>query len=372
MLAAALNVNGMLWQSCPPVTELEQVTLNWLRQWLGLSEPLFGVLHDTASTSTLHAIVAAREFVDPESRESGDASRLVLYCSEFAHSSVEKGAFTAGIGRRNVRKIAVDSKFRMRPDALAAAVEHDLRAGLKPCCVVATVGTTAVASIDPVGQCAAICQEHRMWLHVDAAYAGTAAVLEEMRHVLDGAERADSLVVNPHKWLLTPVDCSALYTRRPEVLRQAFSLIPSYLRTNQDDRVVNLMDYSFVLGRRFRALKLWFVMRYYGRNGIAAVIRRHIEDAREFLRWLEADERFEIVAPVLFSLVCFRLRADDTVNRQLVDDLNRTGVAFLAGTVLNGQFVIRLAVGHHRTTRDDLRMVWEKIRELTPQTLTTT
>jgi aromatic-L-amino-acid decarboxylase len=366
MLAAALNVNGMLWQSCPAVTELEQVTLDWLRQWLGLPAGLFGILYDTASTSTLHAIVAARELVAPESRQTGNAGLLTLYCSELAHSSVDKGAFTAGVGRRNVRKIAVDSEFRMKPDALASAVEQDLRSGLTPFCVVATVGTTSVASIDPVRECAAISRQHGMWLHVDAAYGGSAAVADEMRHVLDAADQADSLVVNPHKWLLTPVDCSAFFTTRPESLRQAFSLVPSYLQTNQDDRAVNLMDYSFILGRRFRALKLWFVMRYYGRQGIAAILRRHIADAQEFRRWVEADDRFEVAAPVLFSLVCFRLKGGDELNRRLVDDLNRTGVAFLAGTMLNGRFVIRLAVGHHRTTRQDLRVVWDKIRELVP------
>ena len=364
MIATALNVNGFLWVGCPAATELEQVTLDWLRQWLGLPGGLFGILHDTASTSTLHAIVAAREYAAPESRETGDARALTMYCSELAHSSVEKGATTAGIGRRNIRKIGVDAEFRMRSDLLQAAVARDLLDGRKPFCVVATVGTTSAASIDLVKDCADLCEKYGMWLHVDAAYGGSAAVCDEMRHVLDHVDRADSLVVNPHKWLLTPLDCSAFFTRRADVVRQAFSLIPSYLRTNEDPKAVNLMDYSFALGRRFRALKMWFVFRYYGREGIAAVLRRHMEDAREFQRWVARDHRFEIAAPVHFSLVCFRMRGGDEPNKRLLERLNQSGVALLSGTVLGGHYVLRLAIGHHRTTREDLRMVWDKVRDL--------
>jgi aromatic-L-amino-acid decarboxylase len=355
----------MLWASCPAVTELELHVMGWLRQWLGLPDDWFGMIHDTASTAMVHAVIAAREQVAPESRETGNAEGLVLYCSEHANIAVEKAAHAAGIGRRNIRKIGADEQFRMRADLLAAAIEEDVRAGRKPFCVMATVGTTSSASVDPVAACAGLCARHGMWLHVDAAYGGPAAVVEEMRHVLDGVEQADSLVVNPHKWLFTPVDCSALYTRRPEVFRRAFSLVPEYLKAGRDGVAVNLMDYSFVLGRRFRALKLWFVMRYYGREGVAAIHRRHMADAREFARWVEADPRFEVAAPVMFSLVCFRRKGSDDDNRRLLDRLNQSGIAFLSGTVLGGRFVLRLAIGHHRTTRNDLRMVWDKIVELT-------
>jgi aromatic-L-amino-acid decarboxylase len=364
MLTAALNVNGMIWATCPALTELEVLTLDWLRQWLGLPEGLFGMIHDTASTATVHAVIAAREHTAPESRVSGNAEKLVLYCSEHANFAIEKAALAAGIGRGNIRKIPADADFRLRADSLRSAIERDVSAGLRPFCVVATVGTTSSASIDPVAACADLCAKHGMWLHVDGAYGASAAVLDEMRWVLDGVDRADSFCINPHKWLLTQVDCSALYTRRPEAFRDAFSLTPEYLRSKQDPRAVNLMDHSFVLGRRFRALKLWFVMRYYGRAGIAAIIRRHIEDAREFVRWLEADERFEIAAPPMFSLVCFRRRGSDEANRKLVEAVNQSGLAFLSGTVLSGRYLIRLAIGHHRTTRGDLGLVWEKIQEL--------
>jgi len=275
MLAAALNANGMVWKSSPAVTELEQVTLAWLRQWLGLPGPLFGEIFDTASVSTMHAIAAAREFADPEVRTGGGSRDLILYTSEQAHSSVEKGAVAIGIGQRNVRKIPVDPQFQMRPEALAEAIERDRAAGLRPFCVVPTVGTTSTTSIDPVPAIAGIAERFGLWMHVDAAYGGAAALAPEFRHVLAGAERADSLVVKTHKWMGTPVDLSVLYTRRPEILKRAFSLVPEYLRTAEDPRALNLMDYGVPLGRRFRALKLWFVMRYYGREGLAARIRDH-------------------------------------------------------------------------------------------------
>jgi len=367
MLAAGLNVNGMLWKSSPAVTELEQVTLSWLRQWIGLPEEFFGIIYDTASTSSLHAMVAARELAAPDARGQGNWETLVVYCSEQAHSSIDKAALTAGFGQGNIRKIGMDGQFRMRPDLLEEAIGRDIDAGLKPCCVVATIGTTAMASIDPAPEIAAVARRHKLWLHIDAAYGGAAAVLPEMRHVLAGASEADSLVVNPHKWLLTPVDCSAFYTRRPEALRRAFSLVPEYLRTEEDPRAVNLMDYGFQLGRRFRALKLWFVLRYYGRLGMAEHIRRHLEDAREFASWVRRDERFELCAPVLFSLVCFRLRGGDENNKRLLDELNRSGAAFLSHSVFAGRMALRLAIGNHLTTREDLRRIWEQISRIAGQ-----
>lgn len=365
MLAAALNSNGMLWKTSPAVTELEHVTLSWLRQWMGLPDEFFGIIYDTASVSSMHAIAAAREFAAPECRESGTANGLTLYCSEQAHSSIEKSAIAIGVGQRNVRRIPVDAEFRMRPDALERAIESDIGAGKRPFCVVATAGTTSTTSIDPVPAIALIARSHNLWLHVDAAYGGAAAIVAEYRHVLAGAEHADSLVVNPHKWLFTPVDLSVLYTRRPDILRRAFSLTPEYLRTQEDPRAVNLMDYGVPLGRRFRALKLWFVLRYYGREGIASIIRQHIQCAQELARQIEVDDRFELCAPAPLSVVCFRLRASDEENRVLLNRVNAEGSFFLSHTVLNGRFVIRLAVGNIRTTREHIQNAWNLVKSLT-------
>lgn len=363
LLAAAINANGMLWQTSPAGTELEQVTLGWLRRWLHLPEDFFGIIFDTASVSTFHAIAAARQQAAPEVRSEGGGAALTLYCSEHAHSSVDKAAIALGIGLRNVRKIAVDAEFRMRPDLLEEAVAADRRNGRRPFCVVATVGTTSTTSVDPVRDIVDVAQRHGLWLHVDAAYAGAAAILPEYRHILDGAERADSIVVNPHKWLLTPLDLSAFYTRRPEVLREAFALVPEYLRTAEDARAIHFMDYGLPLGRRFRALKLWFVMRHFGRRGIERVLRSHIAMAQELARWIDADERFERVAPVPFSVVCFRLKGPDEANRRLLEQVNATGQAFLSHTVLHGRFVLRIAVGNLGTTEADLREVWRLVQE---------
>ena len=363
MLAAALNVNGMLWKSCPALTELEQVTLGWLRQWIGLPAEFFGIIYDTASVSTLHALAAAREMADPETHRRGNSGGLVMYTSEQAHSSVEKAAITLGIGQDNFRKIPVDDAFRMRVDALRQAVEADQRAGRKPFCIVPTVGTTSTSSIDPVNEVADVAEECGAWLHVDAAYGGAAAVAPEFQSVLQGAERADSLVVNPHKWLVTPFDLSAFYTRRPDVLRQAFSLVPEYLRTAEDPRAVNYMDYGVQLGRRFRALKLWFIMRHFGREGIAEIIRTHIQYAQRLAALIRAHPDFEIAAPTPFSLVCFRYRGADEDNRALLDAINASGRAFLSHTVLRGRFVLRLAIGNLFTEWEDLEEVWQLIQE---------
>lgn len=359
MLISTLNVNHMLWRSSPAGTEMEQVTMNWLRQWLGLPEEFFGIIYDTASISTLHALVAAREKCDPEARTRGANGNLVVYCSEQAHSSVEKSAITIGIGQENVRKIGTDEAFRMRPDLLEAAIGADINAGKHPCCVVATVGTTAVTAVDPVPAIADLAVKYRLWLHVDAAYGGAAALVPSLRHYMDGVDRADSVVMNPHKWMLTPIDLSAFYTRHPEILKRAFSLIPSYLQTSDDSRALNFMDYGVQLGRRFRSLKLWFVMRAYGREAIARMIENHCAWAREFAWWVEADPRFEVVAPVTFSLVCFRHKDGDDATRALMDRINESGIAFLAGATIRGQFVMRLAIGNFQTTREDVRRVWE-------------
>jgi len=362
MLAAAMNVNAMLWKSCPAATELEQVTLEWLREWLGLPADFFGVIYDTASISTMTAIAAAREAAFPEVRGEGGLRDAVLYTSEHAHSSIEKGAITLGIGQRNVRKIAVDEEFRMRSDLLASAIEHDRSGGLKPFCVCATIGTTSTSSVDPMREIAEIAGRERLWLHVDAAYAGPAAILPEMRGHFQGCEQADSFLVNPHKWLFTPIDISVLYTRHPAILRRAFSLVPEYLRTSEDSEAVNYMDYGVQLGRRFRALKLWFVMRYFGRDGVSAILRNHIQMAREFASRVDSDARFELMAPFPFSLVCFRLRGPDDANRSLLDALNVSGKAFLSHTVLNGKFTLRLAIGNIKTTAGDVADTWALIQ----------
>lgn len=367
MLSAALNPNAMLWKSCPAAVELEQAVLGWLREWLGLPESFFGIIYDTASTSTMHAIAAAREMADPEARIRGARPGLVLYTSAEAHSSVEKGAMALGIGQRFVRKIAVDGDFRMRPEALEEAVRRDREAGLEPFCVAATVGTTSTTSSDPIAPIAAIAERHSLWLHIDAAYGGAAAILPEYRHLLEGAERADSLVINPHKWLFTPIDLSAFYTRRPEILRRAFSLVPEYLRTTDDPRALNLMDYGVPLGRRFRALKLWFVMRYFGREGVERIIRSHIQWVRELAQAVEADARFERAAPAPLSVVCFRLRGSDEQNQALLDRVNATGQVFLSHTRLNGRLVLRIAVGNIRTTREDVLAVWKLVQEAASQ-----
>ncbi|MCC6588355.1 MAG: amino acid decarboxylase [Bryobacterales bacterium] len=363
MLISTLNVNHMLWRSSPAGTELEQVTMNWLRQWLNLPEEFFGIIYDTASISTMHALVAAREKAHPQTRTQGGNGNLVVYCSEQAHSSVEKSAITIGIGQDNVRKIGVDAQWRMRPDLLEAAIGADINAGKHPTCIVATVGTTAVTAVDPVPAIADIAAKYQLWLHVDGAYGGAAAFVPKLRHYMDGVDRADSFVFNPHKWMLTPIDLSAFYTRHPDILKRAFALVPAYLQTTDNERALNFMDYGVQLGRRFRSLKLWFVMRAYGRQHIARMIEQQCGWAQEFAAWVSADHRFEVVAPVTYSLVCFRHRGGDEPTRRLMDDLNSSGKAFLAGTTLKGRFVLRLAIGNFQTTREDLQQVWQFVQE---------
>jgi aromatic-L-amino-acid decarboxylase len=362
MLAAALNTNGLHWRTSPAVVELEQRALDWLRQWIGLSDQWFGVVYDTASTSSMHAIVCAREMVDPEARTAGSRNDLILYTSNQSHSSIEKGAIAVGIGQQNVRKVPSDSEFRMRPDALAQMIEDDKRAGKRPFCAVATVGTTSSTSIDPVPEIAGIAEKHGLWLHVDAAYAGAAAMLPEHQHILDGADRAHSLVLNAHKWLLTPIDLSAFYTRRPDILRRAFSLTSDYLKTQEDPRALNLMDFGVPLGHRFRALKLWFVLRYFGRERVEAILRQHIQWARDFAALVEAHPDFELAAPVPFSVVCFRYKGSDAQNKAIMEKANASGRVFLASTVLNGKLTLRLAIGNLETSWKDVEEAWELLR----------
>jgi aromatic-L-amino-acid decarboxylase len=319
---------------------------------------------DTASTSTLHAIAAARVAIAPETRDGGAPHNLVIYASDQAHSSVEKAAIALGFGRSNVRAIGSDEEYRMRPDLLAEAISADRAAGLRPCCVVATVGTTATTSIDPVPAIADIAAREGVWLHVDAAYAGSAALLPEYRWVLAGCERSDSLVFNPHKWLMVPVDCSVLYCRHPDTLRQTFSLVPEILRTS--DGGLNMMDYGIPLGRRFRALKLWFVLRYYGREGIAQVIRDQIAMTGELRDRIDADPRFEICAPAPLSVICFRQHGSDEANRQLFDAINGSGRFYISSTVVHGLYILRIAVGNMLTSRATLDEFWSLLDALVP------
>ena len=367
MLAAALNVQHMVWKAGPAATELEQVTLGWLREWLKLPPEFFGMIHDTASTASMHAILAARDMAAPETRLTGQHPRLVMYLSEHTHWSVDKGAIVVGIGRDNLRHIETDSEFRMKPSALAAAIEQDLADGHKPFCVVPTIGTTATSAADPLQEILAIAKMHGLWVHVDAAYGGPAALVEEYRHLFDGIEEADSMVLNPHKWLFTPVDLSILYTRRPEILRRSMELteVPVILRGGEHERALNYSDYSLNLGRRFRSLKLWFVLRYYGREGIVRVLREHMRLAQVLSGLIEDDPRFEMSAPTPFSLVCFRYKGSAEENRALVEKINSSGKAFLSGTELKGQYVLRWAIGNMATTEADIRETWKLIREMT-------
>ncbi|MDQ2984597.1 MAG: aminotransferase class V-fold PLP-dependent enzyme [Actinomycetota bacterium] len=338
-LAATLNVTQILWRTSPAATELEQVALSWLAQLLALPPDWHGHIEDTASTSTLAALAAARQ-----SREG-----RVVVCSEHSHSSVEKAARILGLP---VQKAPVDEAFRMKTDGL------DLEGA---CAVVATVGTTSSTSVDPVAELAELCERANAWLHVDAAYAGSAMVCPEFRWAWEGIERADSVVVNPHKWLFTPVDCSCLWTRRPEELREAFSVVPEYLRTGVED-AVNFSEYGPALGRRFRALKLWAVMRCFGRDGLQERIREAVRLAEVFESWVRDEPGWEVVAPRPFSVVCFRHDGSDAENEALLERVNASGEAYLSHTVLKDRYVLRLAIGNARTTEADVAQAWEVLK----------
>jgi aromatic-L-amino-acid decarboxylase len=370
-LAAALNQQAMLWRTSPAATELEEVALGWLRDLAGLPPAFDGVIYDTASMSTLHALAAAREAAVPGVRQHGLAGQrgigaVRIYCSEQAHTSVDKAAILLGLGHESLRRIAVDDDFRMRDAALQRAIEDDLAAGIRPIAVVATIGTTSTTSVDPIARIADICATYGVWLHVDAAYAGVTALLPERRGHFEGWDRADSIVINPHKWLFVPVDLSAFYCRRMDVVRAAFSLVPDYLATAEGSRGVrNLMDTGIQLGRRFRALKLWMVLRHFGAAAIRETLSEHMRLAQLFATWVAAHPDFEVVAPVPFSVVCFRAippnaspRDVDTLNERLLDAVNATGEVFLSHTRLRNAFVLRLAIGHLRSAESHVARAW--------------
>jgi aromatic-L-amino-acid/L-tryptophan decarboxylase len=376
MLTATLDVKAMLWRTSPAATELEQLVTDWLRQMLGMGDGWFGITTDTASISSMLALAAAREAKpELEIRERGmagraDLPRLRVYASPHAHSSVDKAALALGLGLENVVKVADDEEFRMRPAALADAISADRTRGYLPLACVATVGTTSMTSIDPVPAIAKICRRENVWLHVDGAYGGTLAVVPEYRYVLDGVEAADSFVVNPHKWLFTPFDCSVFFVKRPEILKRAFSLVAEYLVTRDDDEVVNYMDYGVQLGRRFRALKLWMIIRAFGTNGLAERLRAHCALAHTFAGWVESTAGWELMAPVPFSLVCFRYAPPgtteserDAINETIMHRVNAGGEMFLSHTKLNGRFTLRLAIGNIRTTAEHIALAWKHLQD---------
>lgn len=373
MFAAAFDMKAMLWRTAPASTELEDVVLDWLRQMMGLPDHFEGIIYDTASVSTMHAIAAARERSGLQVRELGMSGRtdlplLRVYASEHVHSSIDKACIALGLGTRSLRKIAVNERYEMIPEALANAIEEDLEAGFVPICVIPTIGTTSSSSVDPVDAIADICEKHGVWLHVDTAYAGSAAILPEMQHYFKGCERADSIVTNPHKWLFTPFDLSVLYCRDLNELKKAFSLVPEYLKTSDQSTVKNGMDYGIQLGRRFRALKLWFVIRYFGREGLIDRIREHCRLARLFASWVEDSPHFELLAPVPFALVCFRacpasVDGLDALNERIMNDINSSGEAYLSHTRLNGLFTLRLSVGSIRVEERHLEKVWKILNQ---------
>jgi aromatic-L-amino-acid decarboxylase len=378
MLTAALGQNAMLWRTSPIATELEGVVVDWLRQAVGLPDAFDGLITDTASTSSLIALAGAREAAGFGAAADGiagrpDVARLRVYASAEAHSSIEKAGMTLGLGRSSIVRVSTNDRFEMPIDALEAAITADRAAGHRPIAIVATVGTTSSTSVDPVAAIADVAAREDVWLHVDAAYAGAVAIDPALRAPFAGWERADSIVINPHKWLFTPLDASLLLTRRMETLRAAFSLVPEYLRTlDREAPVRDYNEYTPQLGRRFRALKLWIQLRWFGLEGLRRRIRHHIELAQAFAGWIDADPDWERLASVPFSTVCFRWRpggwtgddaALDERNAAIMDAVNRTGEVFLSHTRLDGQFTIRLAVGNLRTEARHVARAWELLRE---------
>lgn len=377
MFSAALNVSAMTWAASPAATELEAVTLQWIARAIGLPSELRGVVFDTASVATFHALAAARERVCPRARQLGlrgpDAGYLRVYASEQAHSSVEKAAIALGIGEENVRRVAVDSDFRMDPAALACAIAQDLAAGRVPMAVVATLGTTSTAAVDPLPEIGRICADRNIWLHVDAAYGGVMGLLPETRRAMDGLENADSVVVNPHKFLFVPLDFSALYLRDPAALKAVFSLTPEYLIGDASRHEENYMDYGIQLGRRFRALKAWMVFRAFGLQGLQARVREHRRLALRFAGWIDEHPDFRLIAPPGMGVVCFRYepaqfrRGDaerlDRWNSALLESIQGTGRLYLTQTRLRGRTALRLAVGNVLTEERHLEQAWRLIQD---------
>jgi aromatic-L-amino-acid/L-tryptophan decarboxylase len=377
MIAAALNVNAMTWRTSPAATELEGVVLAWIRELVGLPESFMGIVYDTASVGLMHALAAARELTGGEVRRRGLVGRgaelgpMRVYASDQAHSGAEKAMIVLGLGEENVVRVRSDARFRMDVQALERAIADDAARGMRPMAVIATVGTTSTASVDPLAEIARVCRAHDLWMHVDAAYGGPLAILPERRDVMAGAELADSVIVNGHKWLFIPLDFSALYTRRPEVLRAVFSLTPEYLRGDAGaNDVVNYMDYGIQLGRRFRALKAWMVLRAFGREGLESRIREHCRLACLFAEWVAREPHYGVTAPVEMAVVCFRFEPpnvsaerSDSLNERIVEAVNASGDAYLTHTTLCGRRAMRIGVGNVLTTERHLAHVWHRITE---------
>src|ERR1022692_1284954 len=372
LLSSGLGVQGMLWSTSPACTELETHVLDWLVPMLGLPEKFLstssggGVIQDTASSANLCAVLAARERTTSlASNRSGCDGRLVAYCSTQTHSSIEKAMKIAGMGSDNLRQVEVDKNFALRPEALASQIESDIKAGLIPCFVCATVGTTSSNAIDPVREIARICRDHNLWLHVDSAMSGTAALCPEFRFINDGVEFADSYTFNPHKWMFTNFDCNCFYVADRKHLIQTLSILPEYLRNQatESGAVIDYRDWHIQLGRRFRALKLWFVIRHYGMEGLQYHVRRHIEIAQQFAEWVKQNERFEMAAPAPLNLVCFRHRGGDESNQLLMDRLNHSGDLYLTHTRLNDRFTLRFCVGQTHTGFRHVQNAWRRIQE---------
>jgi aromatic-L-amino-acid decarboxylase len=374
LLSSGLGVQGMLWSTSPACTELETHVLDWLVAMLGLPEKFLssktggGVIQDTASSAALCALLAARErATNYVSNQKGCDGRIVAYISSQTHSSLQKAAMIAGIGVDNLRQIDVDNNFAMRPAALAQQIEEDKRNNLAPCFVCATVGTTSSNAMDPIPQIVEICRKHNLWLHVDAAMSGTAALCPEFRHLQNGVELADSYNFNPHKWMFTNFDCNCFWVADRKALIQTLSILPEYLRNHatESGAVIDYRDWHIQLGRRFRSLKLWFVIRHYGVEGLQHHIRRHVELAQQFADWVrhDNDKDFELAAPVPLNLVCFRHKAGDAANQTIMDRLNRSGDLFLTHTKLNGKLTLRLCVGQTNTEAKHVERAWKRIRE---------
>lgn len=376
LLSTGLGVQGMLWSTSPACTELETHVLDWLVPMLGLPDKLLssssggGVIQDAASSASLCALLAARERATQfASNRKGCDGRLIAYISTQTHSSVEKAVKIAGLGSDNLRAIEVDQNFAMRPDTLARQVEADEKAGLVPCFVCATVGTTSSNAIDPVREIGGICREHNLWLHVDSAMSGTAALCPEFRFLHDGMEFADSYCFNPHKWMLTNFDCDCFYVADRKHLIRTLSVLPEYLRNQatESGAVIDYRDWQVPLGRRFRSLKLWFVIRYYGIEGLQRHVREHVRLAQQFAAWVREDARFELAAPVPLNLVCFRLRSGDAENQKLMDQLNHSGDLYLTHTRLDGKMTLRLCVGQTHTEARHVERAWQRIQQATAQ-----
>ena len=376
LLSTGLGIQGMLWSTSPACTELETHVLDWLVPMLGLPDKFLssntggGVIQDAASSASLCAVLAARERATQyASNRRGCDGKLVAYASTQTHSSVEKAVKIAGLGSDNLRAIEVDKNFAMRPDALARQIEADKKAGLLPCFVCATVGTTSSNGIDPVREIGAICREHNLWLHVDSAMSGTAALCPEFRFLHDGMEFADSYCFNPHKWMLTNFDCDCFYVADRKHLIQTLSVLPEYLRNQatESGAVIDYRDWQIPLGRRFRSLKLWFVIRHYGIEGLQQHVREHVRLGQLFAGWVRSDPRFELAAPAPLNLICFRLRSGDADTQRLMDQLNQSGDLYLTHTRLNNKLTLRICIGQTQTQARHVERAWLRIQQATTQ-----